>query len=511
MINFLFFKEIIDIRKNIIKILMEEFVRYYLFILLIIFIFSGCNNKKNEITIIIDSPPSTLEPHAVRELPVISILSNIYEPIVGFDANMKITGVLAEYWEKKDSLTWVFTLRKNVYFHNGKLLKPEDVIYSLKRPLKIPNSEINIYKDRVDTIYKINENKIVIKTKYPYSTLLFDISIVFIIPEGYDPMENTPCGTGPYRFEKMDDKELILIRNNKYWNKRPDVSRAKYLYIRDSNEKLRLLKEGIADIVSYVPLSQVDEFSKYGKVVTTPGIGIRFLEFNLKKYPFSKKDFRYALNIGINRERLCSTVYNGFATPANQFFTPGVFGFDFSIEPIKFDPEEAKKIISKINNIPELTFDYSYARAPIAEGIIEDLENIGLKIKKNPLPSDKYWEKVEKRESYLYIIARIPTSYDGISIISNSFHTYEPEKGYGTQNNIGYSNKYADSIMEELSRTTDENLILERLQYVQRLILEDIPKIPIVWEKDVFVLSKRIKWTPRLDKTLMLKEIKVIK
>lgn len=478
---------------------MKNFILFF-----IIIIFFGCNNSKKEIVIIIDAAPSTLEPHLVRDLPVISILSNIYEQIISFDNNMKITSSLAEYWEKKDSITWEFTLRKNVYFHNGKLLTPEDVIYSFKRPTELPNSEIKIYKSRIDTIYKKNENTVVIKTKYPYSTLLFDLSIVFIIPEGYDPQKNPPCGTGPYRFEKMTDKELILIVNNKYWNKRPDVVRAKYIFLNDSKEKIKLLKEGIADIVSYIPLSAVDEFAKYGKIVTTPGIGLRFLEFNINKYPFNLKEFRYALNIGIDRIKLCSTAYNGFASPANQFFTPGVFGFDFSIPPIKYNPDEAKRIISRIKNIPELVFDYSYARAPIAEGIIEDLEKIGLKIKKNPLTLDKYWEKIKGRKSYFYIIARIPTSYDGISIISNSFHTFSPD-------GIGYSNKLADSIMEELSRLTDESIIEERLHYLQRIILEDIPKIPIVWEKDIFVISERINWTPRLDKTLILKEVKIKK
>lgn len=489
---------------------LKNFMRNFLSFLFIIIIL-GCNKSKNEIVVVIDAPPSTLEPHIVRELPVISILSNIYEPLVSFDRNMKITNVLAEYWEKKDSITWEFTLRNNVYFHNGKLLTSEDVIYSLKRPFELPGSQIKTYKDRIDTIYKNNKNKIVIKTKFNYSTLLFNLSIVFIIPEGYDPSKDPPCGTGPYKFVMMNGKELILTLNNKYWNKRPDVFRAKYLFINNPEEKLKLLKDGVADIVSGIPLSSADEFEKYGKLVTTIGIGIRFLEFNLKKYPFNLKEFRYALNIGIDRERLCSTAYNGFATPANQFLTPGIFGFDFSIKPIKYDPNEAKRIISSIKNIPELTFDYSYAKAPIAAGIIEDLEKIGLKIKKNPLPTIKYWKKIENKESYLYIIARIPTSYDGISMISNSFHTYYPEMGYGTQNNIGYSNKYADSIMEELSKITDESIIEEKLHHLQKIILDDIPKIPIVWEKDIFIISKRIDWRPRLDKTLIIKEVKIKK
>uniref|UniRef100_A0A7C4Y5C2 Solute-binding protein family 5 domain-containing protein n=1 Tax=candidate division WOR-3 bacterium TaxID=2052148 RepID=A0A7C4Y5C2_UNCW3 len=481
---------------------MKNILLSFLFIL-------GCVNNNKEINIVIDAPPSTLEPHSVREIPVLTILSNIYETLLGFDNNMKMTNLLAEYWEKKDSITWEFTLRKNVYFHNGKELTPEDVIYSLKRPFTIPNSEIKIYQDVIDTIYKENDRKVIIKTKKPYPLILFDISMVFIIPENYNPSKEPPCGTGPYRFEKMDEKELLLSFFNKYWGEKPDILRARFVFLRDKEKKLNLLKEGKADIVSYISFSSVDEFANYGNIITTTGLGARYLEFNLKKYPFNLKEFRYALNIGIDREKLCKEAYRGFATPANQYFPPGVFGFDISLPAIKYNPEEAKKIISRIKNIPEIVFDYSYARALIAELIAEDLKKIGLKIRKNPLQSSEFWNKIEKKESYFYIIARIPTNYDGISIISNSFYTFIPEKGKGMQNNINYSNKIVDSIIDEISKIEDEEIVEEKLHYIQNLLLEDIPKIPVVWEKDIFVTSRRIIWTPRLDKLLILKEIKL--
>ena len=76
---------------------------------------------------------TTLDPHLQNTVQAASILSNIYDTLVAFDAQMRIEPGVATEWSNLDDLTWRFELRDDVQFHDGTRLDAEDVICSLKR------------------------------------------------------------------------------------------------------------------------------------------------------------------------------------------------------------------------------------------------------------------------------------------------------------------------------------------------------------------------------------------
>src|SRR5438874_783958 len=72
----------------------------------------------------------TLDTQDRNNLANFALLSHSYEPLVTTDASMRIHPLLAESWENPDLSTWIMHLRKSVYFHSGKMLTPNDVVYS---------------------------------------------------------------------------------------------------------------------------------------------------------------------------------------------------------------------------------------------------------------------------------------------------------------------------------------------------------------------------------------------
>src|SRR5688500_118985 len=63
--------------------------------------------------------PQTIDPHSQNELLTNSINGQMYETLVNRDKNLAIAPVLATEWRQLDPLTWRFTLRKGVRFHDG--------------------------------------------------------------------------------------------------------------------------------------------------------------------------------------------------------------------------------------------------------------------------------------------------------------------------------------------------------------------------------------------------------
>jgi peptide/nickel transport system substrate-binding protein len=483
---------------------------YNICITLILFcaLFLFCSKKIETIVVVYDTPPSTLDPHLRNEILTTSILCNIYEPLVDFDANMKMIPALADYWERIDSLNWRFYLRNGVKFHNNKKLSPKDVVYSLYRPFNLPESRFQSLRDYLDTIIIEDTNTLLLKLKKSHAFLVYDLSGIAIIPEGFDPSNQSPCGTGPYEFVKMDKEHLELKKFKPYWNNNQYFEQVKFIFIPEVEKRIEMLKKGKADIITYIPLKELERLKKAGMVIATPGVATRYLEMDLNKFPFNRVEFRRAVNLGLNREHLVKDVYKGYATPANQYISQGLFGYDYSLPPFLYNPDSARRLIKILGTLPEIEFDYAEVRANIAEAIIEDLRNIGLKIKPNPLPVEEYWQKINNRKSDFYLIGSVPTTGEGISTLRSYFHTKEQKKGLGLLNNTGYSNRTVDTLIEKMIANGDLRHCVRLAYEVQRILIDDLPRIPVVWEKEIYGVSTNLIWTPRLDEKILIKEIR---
>ncbi len=482
-----------------------------LVIIVFALLFLNCPNKDAHITIVYDAMPASFDPHLRKESVTLSILSNIYEALVTHDPNMKIIPCVAEYWEKIDSLTWRLYLRNKVRFHNNKILNSKDVVYSIYRPFSLSGSEYAALKGYIDTIIPEDTNTILIHLKIPNPFLLYDLANIFIIPEGFDPSDNTFCGTGPYKVKAIEKDTIELVKFNGYWNNRIDFERATIIFVPEVEKRIALLKEKKADIITFIPLTHLEPLSNAGRLIAASGMAVRYIEMDLSKFPFNKLEFRQALNLGIDRKSIAEKVYHNFATPANQFISQGLFGFDYDLPQFIYNPDSARKIVKNLSEIPVVDFDYAESRAFIAEAIIKDLEKIGIKINPHSLPVEKYWEKINNKQSQFYLIGYVPLSNEGMRILRGSFHTRNPDKGLGTLNNINYSNRELDLIIEKMISISDLRVCANLINDAQKILIRDLPKIPIVWEKEIFGVSERIEWNPRWDELIIIKEIKMRK
>ena len=81
--------------------------------------------------------PATLDPAFVTDIYGRAVVSQIFDGLVQFDANLKPLPALAEFWEaSRDRRTWTFTLRRGVMFHHGREVTAHDVVYSFTRLLE---------------------------------------------------------------------------------------------------------------------------------------------------------------------------------------------------------------------------------------------------------------------------------------------------------------------------------------------------------------------------------------
>jgi peptide/nickel transport system substrate-binding protein len=149
---------------------------------LLIGLLCSCADKSPDgrlLTLAMEDELITLDPYLHDDSIAHSILSNIYDALVSFDRDMKVEPALAISWENPDDLTWRFTLRPNVFFHDGRQLASKDVKYSLERARL---GKVCHYLATLQSITVIDDLTLEIKTSKPSPVLLNKLTFIAIMP-----------------------------------------------------------------------------------------------------------------------------------------------------------------------------------------------------------------------------------------------------------------------------------------------------------------------------------------
>jgi peptide/nickel transport system substrate-binding protein len=78
--------------------------------------------------------PATLDPALLTDIYGQAVVSQIFNSLVQFDAQLRPLPALAKFWEaSRDRRTWTFSLRRGVMFHHGREVTAHDVVYSFTR------------------------------------------------------------------------------------------------------------------------------------------------------------------------------------------------------------------------------------------------------------------------------------------------------------------------------------------------------------------------------------------
>src|ERR1700735_3444919 len=148
---------------------------------------------------------NTLDQMTSSTIATRNIAMNIYESLMTRDENNHPILELAQAMiEARDHLTYTFTLRQGIHFHNGKPMTSADVAASFDRYAKVGNQRSTL--DNVDRWDAPDASTFVIHMKKIQPTFIeavssFSVPIVIIPSENRDvPAQQLtqPIGTGPY-------------------------------------------------------------------------------------------------------------------------------------------------------------------------------------------------------------------------------------------------------------------------------------------------------------------------
>ena len=440
---------------------------------------------------------------------------------------------LAEKWEvSKDGKVFTFWLRKNLTFHDGHPLTAEDVKFSFDAIFepKYNAAHKRPYYEGIAKVEVVDPHQVKFYTKELYF-LNFDISAgMSIIPKHiYSDVDKSKkmnkelIGSGPYRIEKYDKGQKIVLKKFEGWFGK-DVPEMQGLYnfetitmrfVKDENVYLEMLNKGDLDYDDLSPEQYMKKTDggNWGKSVlkvkaeNATGKGYRYVGWNLESPLFKDKEVRIALAHLMNKKEMISKFRYDLSVPAtgptdvfSDYASPSVKGFDF-------DPKKAGEMLAKAG-----------WKDSDKDGVLDKMIN-GKKVdfKFSLIHSNKEYEKyltyykedlkkagIEMEVKYLewnsFLKILDEGKFDAVSLAWSTGIEFDPKQQWhtssavpGGSNFIKYKVPEIDRFIDQARAELDRKKRIGLLRKVYERIANDAPYVFLFNEKfSLYAVASKI-------------------
>jgi len=453
--------------------------------------------------------PVGLDPHLTTATATRNMMENVYETLVVVSPDLRILPGLAESWKvSDDGLTWIFTIRQGVKFHNGRVMTAEDAAYSINRirDPKVKSPRAGDFSE-VESVTATGPSSVVFKLKKPFSPLLAKLasSTNVVVPkeivERDGDLNTTPTGTGPFRFIGYTPQQrLTLVRNGNYWafdetgRRLPYLDRIEFVFLPDAVARATALRTGTVDWIEYVPSSEVKSLRADPNVDVVGGLSANFraLYINVAVAPFNNLKVRQAMAWAINRKEIVDTalfgiggiIATGTAIPPGNYYAVSRPVYD------KVDLDRAKRLLAEAG-VPNgfeadlyVTSTYDFLRTP-AELVQSQLGKIGIRLKISAADWNVYLPTVLQKK---YALTILGTSGQ----VDPDDFLYPNFQSKGGTNFVNYSDPQFDRLLEDGRSVASESRRKQIYEQAQQRLLETVPMVFIYHSTQFEALRKNV-------------------
>jgi peptide/nickel transport system substrate-binding protein len=457
----------------------------------------------------LDGDVRGLEPALAYDFQANPVACQISEGLLMFDPQGALQPLLAEKWEQPDALTFIYTLREGVTFHDGSPVTADDVLASIDR---VQDPEVAgpmawMY-DPVDTVTATDDRTITIKLKTP-SALFQYVSATtagHVIPRaaieqfGLDLLRN-PVGTGPYKFVKWDaGTEIELAKNTEYWQEgKPYFDKVVFKIVEEGTTRITALKNGELNVITAVPPDQIEVVKSFENVEFQEVVGytINYVAFRTDKPPFDDVKVRQAVAHAIDMDAIMANIVKDTGVRARNSSVPpnmpGSAGDE--IEPIPFDLEKAKQLMAESGHPEGFATTYSVIApndiwVPQALAVQEALKELNIEVEIKQYPYADYITLLQSGDYEGMMSLQWGSDFpDASGMLLPNFHS----RNIPPQNNSAYySNPEVDRLLDEQDAEVDPEKRRQALLEVQKLVSADQP----------WIWYEHFKWTLPMGKEL---------
>lgn len=362
------------------------------------------------------SDAANLDPHFISTINAASVVhQKVYEGLVKRDPNMEIQPSLATAWKQLDAVTWEFSLRSGVVFHDGTPLDAEAVKKTFDRVLdpKTASPRATMF-GKIKEVKAVDPHTVRFSLTEPYTPLLSILASHeggILSPRAIDQygkeLSKHPVGTGPFKFQSWNTGlEIVLKKNPQYWGEPPKIDQVIFRVVPDDLTRIDMVERGEAHIAESIPLAELERIqaSSEMNMYRSEALGTEFIGFNVAQKPLDDIRVRKAISYAIETDSIIKGVYHNVGTKANSPIGPKVFGYSPTVKAYPYDLNKARELLAEAGypngfQTTILTYDRK-DRVRLAQVIRSQLKGIGIDAELNILGYAEFVEVIEKTKQH---------------------------------------------------------------------------------------------------------------
>lgn len=394
------------------------------------------------------------------------LIDNVYQGLIARTPEQEIVPALASDFEvSPDKLTYTFTLREGVVFHNGEDLTPEDVVWSLEEVKGNAAYRDSARLANVETI-EADGQTITLSLSAPDSSLLWNLTgrAGLILKEGDKTDRLTDAnGTGPFVLDSWKQGDSItFVRNDEYWGDPAQVAEVVFSYIPDNQAALSGALAGEVDALTGFDANMTEQVEANGDfaVVVGGSTDKGTLAFNSTRPPLNDVRVRQAIRQAIDKQSIVEALGAGQTQygPIPEL-DPGYEDLS-SLAP--FDPEATRTLLAEAGaeNISlNLTIPAFYGTT-VTQILVSNLNDVGIELKVNQVEFPTWINDVYANKDYDLSFVLHTEARD--------FENWTNPEYYFTYDNPEVQRLYAESLA-----STDDTAAADLLAQAARIVSED--------------------------------------
>ena len=266
----------------------------------------------------------SLDPHFTVAAGTREVLFNVFEGLVKPNAAGELVpAVASDVTVADDGLTYTFTLRQGVKFHNGNPVTLQDVLFSINRNVQGTDGTPLIASLGSVSDVRGDGDKVIVTLSEANPEFLSSMTLA-IIPEGYEDQGTAPIGTGPFKFvSRTAQDSVVLERFKDYWGTPATMNKVTYKVIENVEGLILGLQSGALDLVAHLSPTQTAQLNTadFHIVEGTMNL-VQALYLNNAVEPFTDVRVRQALCYAIDKREVIDMAFDGYGHPLGSSMYP---------------------------------------------------------------------------------------------------------------------------------------------------------------------------------------------
>ncbi|MFT4136234.1 ABC transporter substrate-binding protein [Microbacterium sp.] len=420
------------------------------------------------------------------------LIDNVYQGLVARTPEQEIVPALAsDYDVSPDGLTYTFTLREGVSFHDGQALTPQDVIWSLSQVKDNASYRDSARLAKVASI-TADGQKITITLSQPDSSFLWNLTgrAGLVLKEGDTIDRKTKTnGTGPFTLASWKQGDSITFeRNDAYWGEKAKVAEVVFDYIPDTQAALNGALAHELDVLTGFDATLKDQVEADGDFSLELGASTDkgTLAMNATTGALADKRVRQAIRQAIDHDAIVEALGAGETLygPIPELDP----GYEDLSDVAPYDPDAAKALLKEagVSDLSLTLTIYNGYPTTIPQILVSDLAEVGIELTVNSVEfpawiNDVYVNKDYELSFVLHTEAR-------------DFENWANPAYYFTYDNPEVQRLYTESLA-----ATDEDQAADLLAQAARIVSEDMAADWLYNGASVLAVSDTVSGMPTVN------------